>query len=93
MMNTLLSYADDSSTRESMNLLSKFFHSSMVGFQSSFKMLLSPLDFYLQIYHPGRSFDRSQLIREIFCSIPVELRLQCGDLPKLDGLRPYCAFW
>lgn len=92
MINTLLSYADDSSTRESMNLLSRFFDSSTVDFQSSFKMWLSPLDFYLQIYHPGQSFDRNQLIQEIFCSIPVELRLQCGDLPKLDDLHPYRAF-
>ena len=92
MINVLLSYADDASTRESMDLLSRFFDSSTVDFQSSFKLWLSPLDFYLQVYHPGQSLDRNQLVQEIFNSIPVDLRLQCGDLPKLDNLHPYRAF-
>lgn len=92
MINMLLSHADDASTRESVHLISKFFDSSTLDFQSSFKLWLSPLDFYLQIYHPGESFDRNQLIQEIFSGIPMELKSRCADLPKLDDLHPHRAF-
>lgn len=92
MASTLLSYADDASTRQSLHLLSRFFDRCAADLQSSVKSWLSPLDFYLQVHHPGQSFHRNQLIQEIFCSIPVELRLRCGDLPKLEGLHPYRAF-
>lgn len=92
MANTLLSYADDTSTRQSLHLLSRFFDRCAVDLQSSVKSWLSPLDFYLQVHHSGQSFHRNQLIQEIFGSIPMELRSKCGDLPNLDDLHPYRAF-